>query len=76
MLTPSGMRECATALAVHRNVLSTGLLIYSGAQLATSDTDVFGFGYGRGGITLIVRYDTRVRKATQTRKVMHNGCIH
>ena len=55
------MRECASAVAVHRNATNNGLVLTSGHETASSSTDVFGFGYGRGDITLIVRYDTRLR---------------
>jgi hypothetical protein len=77
-IVPSGMKECASgnAIAVHRNVRSDALLMYTGTELSTSGTNVFGFGFGRGSLTLIVRYDTRVRKATQTQESMRNGCIH
>jgi hypothetical protein len=46
---------------MHRNVKSDALLFYAGHETGASTTDVFGFGYGKGPITLIVRYDTRVR---------------
>lgn len=48
------------ALAVHRNVSSTGLVVASGHETPLSSTDTFGFGYGRT-VALLVRYDTRVR---------------
>ena len=57
------MKECASgnAIVVHRNVRSDALLMYTSTELPTSGADLFGIGYGRGALTLIVRYDTRVR---------------
>lgn len=45
---------------MHRNATNNGLILTSGAEQPSSSTDTFGFGFGRS-ISLIVRYDTRVR---------------
>ena len=55
------MHECAVALSVHRNTKSDALVVTSGMVTKASETNTYGFGYGRGPIALMVRYDTRVR---------------
>jgi hypothetical protein len=57
----TGIRSCATALSVHRNTLSDALVVTAGDVEPSSTTDTFGFGWGHGPITLLVRYDTRIR---------------
>ena len=60
LISHTGVEECAVALAVHRNTSNNGLILTSGAERPSSSRDTFGFGYGHT-ISLIVRYDTRVR---------------
>ena len=57
----TGIRSCATALSVHRNVLNNAVVVTAGAVEPLSTTDTFGFGWGHGPITLLVRFDTRMR---------------
>lgn len=59
-ISHTGVKECAVAVAVHRNATSTGIVMSGGHETAASSTDTFGFGYGRT-TALLVRYDTRVR---------------
>lgn len=52
---------CAVALSVHRNTMNNALVVTEGLVTKASDTAVYGFGFGRGPIALMIRYDTRVR---------------
>jgi len=55
------MHECAVALSVHRNTQNNALVVTSGLVTSASETNTYGFGFGRGPIALMIRYDTRVR---------------
>jgi len=46
---------------VHRNSTNNGLTVTSGIETTTSYKDTYSFSYGMGPLSLMVRYDTRIR---------------